>query len=388
MWYLNIYALLSLAGLSILLALIGIGVPRYSQIVRKWSIVFFSLSFLAIYSQKLAVFSIVYTLGNYVLYRWIMATRYKRIWFAGSIVANVAALFVLRLFNADIFTNTLFAPVIILGLVYTILKVINTFYYAYYVGEHDQTPLLNYICYLLFIPTFTSGPLLKWVDFNREINRPHVLKAADAESGVKRIILGLFKTVVLAALLHSLYDHILSGELHVMSSALVLAIFYLFLFFDFSGYSDMAIGFGRLLGITVPENFKRPFSSLTLTQFWRNWHATLGDWFRDHVYIFLARKKPSRLYSGFISFLIMLLVGIWHWRDPASYLFILWGVYHGVWLWIETLTRQSTIQRRAISRFEFWVRCVAVNTIVAFGTIFFSPDTTTIMRILRGFITF
>lgn len=387
MWYLNIYALSSLVGLALLLALIGWVPEKYNTALRKWVLMLFSLSFLAVYSQKLAVFSIAYTLGNYLMYRLIISagTRPKRWLFAVGIVANVAALFVLRLYSADIFVSPLFAPVIILGLVYTILKVINTFYYAYYVGDRSDISLPEYASYLLFIPTFTSGPIMKWVDFIRDLRRRHILTASDVETGVKRIILGLFKTVVLAALLHTLYEQFMAGELHVLTSAAVLAVFYLFLYFDFSGYSDLAIGFGRLLGVNVPENFKRPFSSPTLTQFWRNWHATLGDWFRDHVYIFLARKKASRLYAGFISFIIMLLVGLWHWRDPSSYLFLMWGAYHGLLLWLETVTKQSAIQRRNISRPEFWLRCALVNIIVAFGTIFFSADAESIRHILQGF---
>src|SRR5206468_7200830 len=116
--------------------------------------------------------------------------------------------------------------------------------------------------------------------------------------------------------------------------------FYALIFFDFSGYSDIAVGFGRLMGYNIPENFKKPFQSPTLTQYWRNWHATLGDWFRDHIFMFFSRQTPTRWTAAGLSLLIMVLIGLWH---GFSWLYVLWGVYHGILMGLENLLNKTTV---------------------------------------------
>lgn len=383
MWYLNAYTIVSLLGMTALISALAAWTGSFGQKMRGPLILLFSLAFLAVYSRKLAVFSVLYVLLNFALYKLILgaAEKWRKPAFIAAIAANLAALLVLRLFSMEVLSHPLFAAVLLVGLVYTLLKVIDTFYHALYIAEKPGPGLMEYACYLLFIPTFTSGPLMKFNDFLRDLRGPYRLTAEVLEWSVKRIIKGLFKKLVLAAILVLVYNDLLaSGDLRPWTSAAVLAVFYVMLFFDFSGYSDIAVGFGRLFGIQVPENFKKPFSSPTLTQFWRNWHATLGDWFRDHIFLFWAGK--SRFSSALISFVVMLLVGLWHGFQP---LFILWGVYHGILLFLETVLHQTMVGKRKVSRLHYGSRCLAVNILVGFGTIFFSDSMDTAMRILKGF---
>lgn len=384
MWYLNANTILSLMGIAAVFAFLGLWSGRAWQAMRMPMMLLFSIVFIAAYSLKLAVFSVAYVIVNYALYRMVLASggRLRKPLFVLAILANIAALLLLRFFAQGLLTHPWFAPVILIGLVYTLLKVINTFFHAYYIAEKPAPSIFEYASYLLFIPTFTSGPLLKFHEFLRDLRADYRLTGESLEWSVKRIIRGLFKKLVLVSLLMSVYQELLSGELNALQSAAVLVVFYILLYFDFSGYSDIAIGFGRLMGIQVPENFKKPFSSPTLTQFWRNWHATLGDWFRDHVFQTFAPKAGSRLYSAFMSFLVMFLVGLWHGIVP---LFILWGVYHGVLLAIENLLKQTMVNKRKVSRFQFWARCALVNVFIAFGTIFFSESTEVAKNILKGF---
>lgn len=385
MWYLNAYTIVSLLGAAAVLAILSAWAGSFGQALRKPVLLLFSLVFLAVYSQKLAVFSVLYVLVNFALYRLVLHApdRLRKPAFGGAIAANLAVLLVLRLFAEGVLTHPLFAVVLTLGLIYTLLKVINTFYYALYVADKPGPSLVEYACYLLFIPTFTSGPLMKFHDFVQDLRAPFRLTAEGLERSVKRIILGLFKKLVLAGLLLLVYEDLLAGDgaLTPWASAAVLLVFYVLLFFDFSGYSDIAIGFGGLMGVRVPENFKRPFSSPTLTQFWRNWHATLGDWFREHIFMVWAGRARSRLASASVALIVMLLVGLWHGIQP---LFLLWGLYHGLLLFIETALRQTTVNRRKVSRAVFWARCLVVNVLVGFGTIFFSENIDTASRIWQG----
>lgn len=384
MWYLNAYTILSLLCMTALLALLAAWRGKSGIGLRKPLMLLFSFGFIAVYSEKLALFSMAYVMVNYGLYRLLLGSSgfIRKVWFIGSIAGNMGSLLLLRALAQGVLVHYWFAPVMLLGLVYTLLKVINTFYHAYYVAEKPGPTWIEYACYLLFIPTFTSGPLLKFHEFLRDLRQDYTLTSESLEWSVKRIIRGLFKKLVLVSLLVSVYQDLISGEMNVWQSGLALLAFYILLYFDFSGYTDIAIGFGRLMGIQVPENFKKPFSSPTMTQFWRNWHATLGDWFRDHVFQMFAAKAGSRLYSALIAFFVMLLVGLWHGFAP---LFILWGVYHGLLLALENLFKQTMVNKRKVSKLQFWTRCAMVNMFIAFGTIFFSESTAVALKIVRGF---
>ncbi|MFC5532413.1 MBOAT family O-acyltransferase [Cohnella yongneupensis] len=385
MWYLNASTILSLLGIAIVLSLLSLWKGRTGRFARQSVLLLFSVAFIAVYSAKLAVFSVLYVSANYAFYRLILGSSQalRKPIFVLSIIANIAALFALRLFADGTFQNAWFAPVILLGLVYTLLKVINTFFHAYYVAEKPAPRLDEYASYLLFIPTFTSGPIMRFHEFLRDLRANKPVTAETIESSIKRIIRGLFKKLVIVSLMMDAYQKLVEGDMNALDSGCALLVFYVLLYFDFSGYSDIAIGFGRLMGIDVPENFKKPFSSPTLTQFWRNWHATLGDWFREHVFQMFASKSQSRLFSAFMALFVMVLVGLWH---GIGILFILWGLYHGVLLALENVLRQTTVNKRKTPKLEYWTRCVIVNLFVAFGTIFFSSTPEMAEKIVKGFL--
>jgi alginate O-acetyltransferase complex protein AlgI len=383
MWYLNVSMILSLLGTAGVLILLAKAAPRGSAQLRKVVLLLFCVGFLWLYSKQLAVFYIAYSLVNFGLFTLLLrARRGRKALFAFAVLANVATVTAFRLFEEVLFASDLLAPVIMLGLIYNILKAINTMYYAYYIEQ--KVPFLHYMNYMLFIPTFTSGPILKLKEFHEDLNKPQEVDAVRLEMSVKRIILGLFKKIVLVAVLMAVYEGLLAKELQAYQGFLVLLTYYVMLYFDFSGYSDLAIGFGSLMGFRIPENFKKPFSSPTLTQFWRNWHASLGDWFRDHVFLLVSRRaSQSRWWAGVISFGVMLLVGLWH---GFNWLFIGWGLYHGILLLLENGLGQTTVNKRKTRPSVFWARCAVTNLFVMFGTIFFSRDLETAGRILRSFL--
>jgi len=201
-----------------------------------------------------------------------------------------------------------------------------------YRGEKAQKNPINLAAYVAMFPQLIAGPIVRYADVARELeHRTHSLPLAAA--GARRFIIGLAKKVLIA---NSMYD--LSEIAYAATEKTVL--FYwiygiaimLYIYFDFSGYSDMAIGLGKIFGFTFLENFNYPFISKSVTEFWRRWHMSLGSWFRDYLYIPLGGNRVPK-WRWFINiFAVWLFTGFWH---GASWNFIIWGLFFGVLLVIE-----------------------------------------------------
>lgn len=208
-----------------------------------------------------------------------------------------------------------------------------------YRGVHK--PLKNvwhYQTYILLFPKLIAGPIVRYHDIaeqitNREKNYTPNIKL----SGFLIFCLGLAKKTILANTLGLQADAVFKLSINDIdtTAAWVGAIAYTFqIYFDFSGYSDMAIGLGKIMGFKLPENFNNPYTSASITEFWRRWHITLGTWMKNYLYIPLGGNKVSnsKLYRNLI--LVFLLSGLWH---GASWNFVLWGAYHGFFLVLERL---------------------------------------------------
>jgi alginate O-acetyltransferase complex protein AlgI len=377
MWYLNMNAVMAMCGMIIILAL-----TRWWPHNKRILLLAFNLSFLLVFSKKLFVFYLVYTLLNYLSFQFLChAASWRKGWFITLIALNVAGVSGMRLYGMKVFENPLFDTIMMLGLIYNVLKVIDAYYFAYFFGKDARRPAIDYANYILFIPTFTSGPILKFRDFMADTKQPYKLNAAQVEDNVKRIILGMFKKIVLVPWMTDLFNYMQQGELHTHQSLFLMIWFYILIYFDFSGYSDIAIGFGRLMGYNIPENFKKPFQSPTLTQFWRNWHATLGDWFREHIFMFFSRQAPSKATAAGLSILIMVLIGLWH---GFSWLYFLYGLYHGIVIALENLLGKSTVNKKKVSRTYFLARCAFTQLIVTASVIVYSGSAETVLKIYRG----
>ncbi|OPH54512.1 acyltransferase [Paenibacillus ferrarius] len=382
MFYMHMNAMIAMIGMIAVLML-----------TRKWAdnkrilMIIFSLCFLLLFSQKLLVFYAAFTVINYIGFVYLCRTTiWRKAIFILAIAANVIGVFLgVRLFVMGIFHNPIFDTVIYLGLIYNVLKVIDAYYFAYFFGKEGQVPAIDYANYLLFIPTFTSGPILKFRDFMADSKKPYTVDAALFENSIKRIILGLFKKIVVVTWMTSIFDQVLKQDLHTHQSLFLLIWFYILIYMDFSGYSDMAIGFGRLMGYTMPENFKRPLFSPSMTQFWRNWHATLGDFFRDHIFMFFSRTVPSRWVASSLSILIMVLMGLWH---GFTWLYFFYGLYHGLILAIENLLKLTTVNKKKVSKTYFYFRCFVTQTLVTFSVIIYSSNYETVLRIYKGLLHF
>lgn len=204
-----------------------------------------------------------------------------------------------------------------------------------YRGEAPvQKNIISFGTYVALFPQLIAGPIVRYQTIAAELNKRSVTVEGFA-SGVVRFTAGLGKKVLLANNIGLLWDRIALmpvGELPAVTAWLGTAAFAFQIYFDFSGYSDMAIGLGKMFGFTFPENFQYPYKSRSITEFWRRWHISLGTWFREYVYIPLGgnRKGLPRQIRNML--VVWLLTGFWH---GASWNFVLWGVYFGVILILE-----------------------------------------------------
>ena len=192
------------------------------------------------------------------------------------------------------------------------------------------------LLYISFFPQLIAGPIVKYHDVAEQI-RHRTASVQDMAAGCRRFIIGLSKKLLLADILavavDALYAHSALGDARL---SLIAGVCYAMqIFFDFSGYSDMAIGMGRMFGFHFHENFDHPYTASTIRDFWRRWHISLSSWFREYLYIPLGgnRKGLSRTCGNVL--LVFFLTGLWH---GASWTFVLWGLWHGLWSVLERVT--------------------------------------------------
>ena len=199
-----------------------------------------------------------------------------------------------------------------------------------------ERSLINFGMYLSNFPQLIAGPIVRYKDIEKEVTSREV-GISSLYDGSVRFTLGLSKKVLIADPLGQVVDQIFALPQNELTTPLAwfgILAYTLQIFFDFSGYSDMAIGLGKMMGFNFPENFNQPYRSTSVTEFWRRWHMTLSGWFRDYLYIPLGgnRKGPWRTY--FNLFTVFVLCGFWH---GAAYTFLIWGLLHGTLLAFERL---------------------------------------------------
>lgn len=205
------------------------------------------------------------------------------------------------------------------------------------VYRRDIAPARDYgefATYHALFPQLVAGPIVRYVEIQSEMQDRRIDRDALTE-GAYRFCLGLGKKVVIADSLGTVADAMFalpSHELGTGQAWLGILCYSLQIYFDFSGYSDMAIGLGRLLGFHFPENFDQPYRSASITEFWRRWHMTLSRWFRDYLYIPLGGNRHGSLHTFANLWIVFLLCGLWH---GAGLTFVVWGLYHGILLIIE-----------------------------------------------------
>lgn len=216
-------------------------------------------------------------------------------------------------------------------------------------------------------PAMTAGPIVRYKDMKEQMKKRRV-NALQLGYGARRFILGLAKKVLLADTLASLYGEISAGagNISVLTAWIGMFAFTMEIYFDFSGYSDMAIGISRMLGFTVKENFDYPYMSKSVTEFWRRWHISLGSWFRDYIYIPLGGNRVGTGKHIRNILIVWCLTGMWH---GAALNFPVWGLYYGVLLIAEKYILGSRLKK-----LPGWVSGTYTMLLVMIGWMLFSHN--------------
>nr|WP_308859832.1 MBOAT family O-acyltransferase [Paeniclostridium sordellii] len=266
----------------------------------------------------------------------------RKIWLVMSIVFNISMLGIFKytgffIENINrVFKNNITDPGIALplGISFFTFQAMSYVIDVYRDDAKVQNNLLHLALYISLFPQLVAGPIVRYQTVADQIeNRKHTMQKF--ENGVSRFIIGLAKKVLLSNSLGMLADNVFNtqiSELTVLSAWLGIIAYSLQIFFDFSGYSDMAIGLGNMFGFEFLENFNYPYISKSASEFWRRWHISLGSWFRDYIYIPLGGSKKGKLRNYINLFIVWFLTGFWH---GASWTFIAWGLYFGALIAIE-----------------------------------------------------
>ena len=271
---------------------------------------------------------------NSLLARWAAADRQQRAPVVLAAIMNLALLIYYKYagFLLNPLGVTAAAPALPLGISFFTFQGLS-----YVIDAHrgeETGSVLDGCVYICLFPQLVAGPIVRFGEI-----RPALRKSAmtwdGAAEGLRRFIVGLSKKVLLADTLAKLADAAFACPANQRGAALAwagIAAFCLQLYLDFSGYSDMAVGLGKMLGFSFPENFRHPFRSASMRAFWRRWHVTLGRWFRDYVYIPMGGSRRGWMRTVANLLLVFALTGLWH---GAGWTFLLWGVWNGCFVVLE-----------------------------------------------------
>ncbi|MBP3299060.1 MAG: MBOAT family protein [Muribaculaceae bacterium] len=316
------------------------GRPRHT--FKNMALVLFSLIFYAWGEPVYVILMVITVLLNYLSARWMVSSRHHRkMAFVTGLVANLLILgsFKYLGFFARILVD-LHVPLAVpqiglpIGISFYIFQSISYLADVYREESPAQKRYVDLLLYISMFPQLIAGPIVRYGSIAREINDRRV-SVEDMSDGIFRFVIGLGKKVILANQFSEIADQFLANGLPSLSTggAWVGIIAFTFqIYFDFSGYSDMAIGMGRCLGFHFPENFNHPYCSRSITEFWRRWHISLGSFFRDYVYIPLGGNRRRQVLNILI---VWFLTGMWH---GASWNFIIWGLYFGLIVMVEKFT--------------------------------------------------
>ncbi len=344
---------------------------------RNGLLILASLAFYA-YGEPVYVLLMIFSsLLNYFCARWVAANPQKmsRLALAVAVAVNLGILAVFKYsgFFVESFNSLtgLSVPVpqiaLPIGISFFTFQALSYVIDVYRKNVNVQKNYFHVLLYITFFPQLIAGPIVKYRDISEQIeNRSQSIEII--AKGLRRFICGLAKKVLIANTMGSAADVIFSaqgGELSVVTAWLG-AIAYLFqIYYDFSGYSDMAIGLGLMFGFEFKENFNYPYGAAGIQDFWRKWHISLSSWFREYLYIPLGGNRKGKARAAFNRVLVFFCTGLWH---GASWTFVLWGLFHGAFMLLETYVP-------AVKRLPRIVLHIYTLLVVTVGFVIFRADT-------------
>lgn len=369
------------SSLTFLFAYLPIVLAVYYLVPMRWRNLVLLLVSLFFYGWGEPVYILVMIFS--ILMNWIFGnfiSRYRdsdrkkaKHFLVGCIVVNLALLGFFKYW--DFFASNLNH----LGLSLPILRLslpIGISFYTFQTMSYPidlyrkhtdpQKSLVSFGAYVCMFPQLIAGPIVRYVDVAKQLDH-RTLSRQSFYDGTRRFIGGLCKKVLLANNAGQVFETISQlpvCERSVLTAWLGIILYAFQIYFDFSGYSDMAIGLGKMLGFDFPENFNYPYISDSITEFWRRWHMTLSFWFRDYVYIPLGGNRHGLKRQLINIMIVWLLTGFWH---GASWNFVLWGVYYGVILIMEKLFLLKWLKKS-----PGWVRHVYTIFVFLIGWVLFA----------------
>ncbi len=346
--------------------------------LRNWILVAASLFFYAFGEPRTVFLMLLSILVNYAA--GLLIEKYsqrKKMILTLAVLYNLAVLFVFKYLNFTVNTfNTIFGTNVAvakialpIGISFYTFQIMSYVIDVYRGKCEAQKSLLSLALYVSLFPQLIAGPIVRYVDIEKQI-RERESTTSSLYEGFLRFGLGFAKKVLIADQLAPLVEKVFAGGYTSVPLHWIGAIAYaLQIYYDFSGYSDMAIGLGKIFGFRFAENFDYPYISQSIREFWRRWHISLSTWFRDYLYIPLGgnRKGNGRTYLNLL--IVFLATGLWH---GASFNFLVWGLYHGLFLILERVGFG-----KILDRFPRWVRHLYTILIVVIGWVFFRADNLT-----------
>ena len=325
----------------------------------------------------LMIFSIIY---NYVAgieidyHREQGNEKQMRIAFWMSVVVNLGILMFFKYYGFLIDNINRVLPVDIpytplalpIGISFYTFQTLSYIIDVYKGNVAVQKNIISFGAYISMFPQLIAGPIVRYTDIEAQLENRSI-NAAKFGNGVAWFLRGLGKKVLLANNIGMAFDAIAalpSGEVSVLTAWLGCAAYTFQIYFDFSGYSDMAVGFGKMFGFEFVQNFDYPYISKSVTEFWRRWHISLGTWFREYVYIPLGGNRVSTPKAIRNIFVVWLLTGFWH---GAAWNFMFWGVYYGVILLLE-----KYVLKNVLDMLPGFVKHIYTMLLVMIGWVFFS----------------
>ena len=294
--------------------------------------------------------------------------KLRRILFVFLVLLCIALLFFFKYFEPDSL------PV---GISFYTFQAVGYLADIYLGRENAEKNPIVFFTFITFFPQLIAGPIVRYQDISAELHNNRKVSLNDVTDGLKRFLLGLFKKVLVADQLAAAISF--WGTPSTVTLAWMAAIAYtLQIYYDFSAYSDMAIGMGKFFGFHLPENFNYPYISKSITEFWRRWHITLGSWFRDYVYIPLGGSRKGTLRTCSNLLIVFALTGLWH---GIGWQFLTWGLFYGILLVLEKSFLLKRMEQ--MPRGFHWIKHVYVMLMVILGFVIFSAPSLPAARATR-----
>lgn len=307
---------------------------------------------------------------NYILGLGLMGSRGRRGIVVLGVVLNLAFLGAYKYLDfllagvSSVFGSAwesagLIAPV---GISFFTFRSISYLIDTYRDGSAGTKNFPRLLLYISFFPQLMAGPISRFADFAPQLDSREC-GAENMAQGLRRFIIGMGKKLLISAAMGDIADAVFAfGNVDSRLAWLGAIAYTLQIYFDFAGYSDMAIGMGRVFGFTTAENFEYPYVSASVTEFWRRWHISLSSWFRDYLYIPLGGNRRGKVRAALNKFIVFTLCGLWH---GANWTFIIWGAWHGLFSALESLKIINT------KRIPKWLGHIYTLLVVCLGFVMF-----------------